>query len=202
MPSDTNSRAACAGLAATGSLLAATVAAALVVGGLLGFGAFPGAARDAAPAPLRVAPAPAGAAARAPAPAPIVVARAPRRTPQPSLRRPAGNRTVRASRRHRGLPVAPRLPAHGAGAVLPAAPAPADLAPKPSGGAPSPRASGDGPLAPAAHAARDAGAGAAAAVPPVPAPVPGPVQSPAATVAGAVEQADQAAAATLQNLGR
>jgi len=200
MPSDTNSRAACAGLAATGSLLVATVAAALVVGGLLGFGAFPGAARDAAPAPLRVAPAPAGAAA--PAPAPIVVARAPRRTPQPSLRRPAGNRTVRASRRRRGLPVAPRLPAHGAGAVLPAAPAPADPAPKPSGGAPSPRASGDGPLAPAAHAARNAGAGAAEAVTPAPAPVPELVQSPVATVAGAVEQADQAAAATLQNLGR
>jgi hypothetical protein len=199
MPSDTNSRAACAGLAATGSLLAATVAAALVVGGLLGFGAFPGAADDAAPAPLRVAPALAGAAARAPAP--IVAARGPRRTPRRSLP-PAVNHTVRAPRRHRGLPVAPRLPAHGAGAVLPAAPAPADPAPNPSGGAPSPRASGDGPLAPAAHAAREAGAGAAGAVAPAPAPVAGPVQSAAATVAWAVEQADHAAAATLQNLGR
>jgi hypothetical protein len=44
MPRDKNRRAAFAGLAAAGSLLAATAAAALVVGGLLGFGAFPGAA--------------------------------------------------------------------------------------------------------------------------------------------------------------
>jgi hypothetical protein len=200
MPTDTNSRAALAGLAATGSLLAATAAAALVVGGLLGFGAFPGAADDTPTAPLRVAPAPAGAAARAPAP--IVMARAPHRTPRRSLPSPAGNHTVRAPRRHRGLPVAPRLPAHGAGAVLPAAPAPADPAPNPSGGAPSPRASGDGPLAPAAHAARDAGASAARAGPPAPAPVAGPVQSAAAPVAGAVEQGDHAVAATLNTVGR
>jgi len=72
MPRDQNRRAAFAGLAATGSLLAATAAAALVVGGLLGFGAFPGAADQRATAPLRVAPAPAGATARAP----IVLARA------------------------------------------------------------------------------------------------------------------------------
>jgi hypothetical protein len=198
MPTDTNSRAAFAGFAATGSLLAATVAAALVVGGLLGFGAFPGAADDAATAPLRVAPAPAGAAARAP----IVVARAPHRTPRRSLRHPAGNRTVRAPHRDRGLPVAPRLPAHGAGAVLPAAPAPADPARSPSGGAPGTPASGGGPLALAAHAARDAGASAAGAVTPVTAPVAGPVQSAGATVVGAAEQADHAVAATLQTRGR
>jgi hypothetical protein len=85
---------------------------------------------------------------------------------------------------------------------LPAAPAPADLASRPSGGAPSPRASGDGPLAPAADAARDAATSAAAAAAPVVEPVAGPVQSAGATAAGAVEQADHAAAATLQSLGR
>jgi hypothetical protein len=146
MPRDKNRRAACAGLAATGSLLAATAAAALVVGGLLGFGAFPGAADQRATAPLRVAPAPAGATARAP----IVVARAPHRTPRRSVRRPARDRTVRAPRRHRGPSIAPRAPVHGAGAALPPVPAPADATRK----------------------------------------------------AGAVEQADHAAAATLEALGR
>jgi hypothetical protein len=198
MPSDTNSRAACAGLAATGSLLAATVAAALVVGGLLGFGAFPGAADDAAPAPLRVAPALAGAAARAPAP--IVAARGPRRTPRRSLP-PAVNHTVRAPRRHRGLPVAPRLPAHGAGAVLPAAPAPAEPAPTQSASAPRPPAPDHGPVPPAANAARDAVTSATGAMTPVTAPAAG-VESAGATVAGAVEQADHAVGATLETVGR
>src|SRR4051812_19523137 len=98
MPTDTNSRAAFAGLAATGSLLAATAAAALVVGGLLGFGALPGPPDQADTPALRVAPAPAGAAARAP----IVVARAPHRTPPRSLRHRAGHSTVRAPRRLHG----------------------------------------------------------------------------------------------------
>jgi hypothetical protein len=198
MPRNKNSRAALAGLGATGSLLAATAAAALVVGGLLGFGAFPGAARDAAIAPLRVAPAPAGAPARAP----IVAARAPRRVPRRSLRHPARDRTARAPRRHRGLSVAPRVPAHGAGAVLPAAPAPANPARTLSGGAPNPPAPDSGPLAPAAHAVRGVSTNAAGAVAPVAAPVAGPVGSAGTVVMGAVEQADHAAAATLGALGR
>ena len=198
MPRDQNSRAAFAGLAATGSLLVATAAAALVVGGLLGFGAFPGAADDAATAPLRVAPAPAGAPARAP----MVAARAPHRAPRRSLGHPARDRTARAPRRHRGLSVAPRLPAHGAGAALPAAPAPANPARTLSGGAPTPPAPDSGPLAPAAHAARDVSANAAGAVAPVAAPAAGPVDSAGTAVIGAVEQADHAAAATLVTLGR
>src|ERR1700704_3514344 len=129
MPRDKNRSGALAGLATTGSLLAAPAAAALVVGGRLGFGAFPGAADDAATAPLRVAPAPAGAPARVP----IVMARAPHRPLRRSLPHPAGNRTARAPRRRRGLSVAPRVPAHGAGAVLPAASAPAMAGRAPSG---------------------------------------------------------------------
>ena len=153
MPRDENSRAAFAGLAATGSLLAATAAAALVVGGLLGFGAFPGAADEAQPAPLRVAPAPAGATARAP----IVVARAAHRPPpRRSLRHPARERAVRAPRRHRGLPTAPPAPAHGAGTAATATvPAPAHPAPAPSGGAPNPPATDGAPLAPSEVAKRD-----------------------------------------------
>src|SRR3954454_19799343 len=103
MPRDENSRAAFAGLAATGSLLAATAAAALVVGGLLGFGAFPGAADQAETAPLRVAPAPAAATARAP----VVAVRVPHRPPRRSPRHPAREPTVRAPQRRRGLPIAP-----------------------------------------------------------------------------------------------
>jgi hypothetical protein len=197
MPTDTNSRAAFAGLAATGSLLAATVAAALVVGGMLGFGAFPGAADDAATSPLRVAPAPAGAAARAP----IVVARAPHRAPPRALRYRAGHSTVRAPRRAHDPPVAPRLPAHGAGAVLPAAPAPAEPAPTQSASAPRPPAPDHGPVPPAANAARDAVTSATGAMTPVTAPAAG-VESAGATVAGAVEQADHAVGATLETVGR
>jgi hypothetical protein len=65
MPKQTHIRAALAGVAATGSLLAAVAAGALIVGGLLGFGAFPGAAEEGPAAPLRVAPAPPGARALA-----------------------------------------------------------------------------------------------------------------------------------------
>ena len=198
MPRDENSRAALAGLAATGSLLAATAAAALVVGGLLGFGAFPRAARDAADAPLRVAPAPAGAAAHAP----IVAARAPHRTPRRSLHPRAGNRAVQRPRSHRGLPVAPLLPAHGAEASRPAASAPAQRTPAPSASAPGSSAPEPGPLAPAAHAARDAGATAAGAVAPVAPAAAGPAEAAGTAVTGAVEQADHAVAATLETVGR
>jgi hypothetical protein len=198
MPTHSNSRGALAGLAATGSLLAATAAAALVVGGLLGFGAFPRAARDAADAPLRVAPAPAGAVARAA----IVVARTPHRTPRHSLRPRAGSRAVQRPRRHRGLPVAPRLPAHGAEAFRPATSAPAHRAPAPSAGAPGSSAPEPGPLAPAAHAARDAGATATGAVAPVAPAAAGPAEAAGTAVAGAVEQADHAVAATLDTVGR
>ena len=156
MPRDQNRRAAFAGLAATGSLLAATAAA----------------------------------------------ARTPHRARRRSLRHPARDGTVRAKRRHRGLSVAPRVPAHGAGAVLPAAPAPANPARTLSGGAPNPPAPHNDPLAPAAHAARDASATAAGAVAPVTAPPAGPVESAGTAVVGAVEQADHAAAATLVTLGR
>ena len=198
MPRDKNRRAAFAGLAATGSLLAATAAAALVMGGLLGFGAFPGEADGGEPTPLRVAPAPAGATARAP----IVLARAPHRTPRRSLRRPARDRTVRAPRRHRGPSIAARAPARDAGAALPPVPAPADAARKAGAGAPDPPAPDGGPLAPAVQAARDASAGASGAVAPVAPPAAAPVETAGAAVAGAVEQADHAVAATLGALGR
>jgi putative peptidoglycan lipid II flippase len=199
MPRDKNSGAAFAGLAATGSLLAATAAAALVVGGLLGFGAFPGAADEAQTAPLRVAPAPAGATARAP----IVVARAAHRPPRRSLHHPAREQTVRAPRRHRGLPTAPPAPAHGAGTAATATvPAPGPPARAPSGGALNPPATDGGPLAPAVHAARDAGATVTAAVGPVAPASTGPIETASASVAGAVEQADHAAAATVGTLGR
>ena len=200
MPRDENSRAAFAGLAATGSLLAATAAAALVVGGLLGIGAFPGAANEAHTAPRRVAPAPAGATARAP----IVVARAAHRPPpRRSLRHPARERTMRAPRRHRGLRTAPPAPADGAGTAATATiPAPAHPARAPSGGAPNPPSPGGGPLAPAVHAARDAGATVTAAVGPVAPAATGPVETAGARVAGAVERADNAAAATVGTLGR
>jgi hypothetical protein len=198
MPRDKNRRAAFAGLAATGSLLAATAAAALVVGGLLGFGAFPGAADQRATAPLRVAPAPAGAPARAP----IAVARVPHRTPRRSLRRPARDRTVRAPRRRRPPSIASHAPVHGAGAALPTAPALADATRKTSAGAPNPPAPVGGPLAPAVQAARNTSAGASAAVAPVSPPAAAPVATAGAAVAGVVEQADQAAAATLGALGR
>jgi hypothetical protein len=198
MPRDENSRAAFAGLAATGSLLAATAAAALVVGGLLGFGALPGAADQRATAPLRVAPAPAGAPARAP----IVVARAPHRTPRRSLRPPARVRTVRAPRRRRGPSIASHAPAHGAGAALPRVPAHADATRKTSAGAPDPPSPDGGPLAPAVQAARDTSAGASGAVAPVAPPAAAPVETAGAAVAGVVEQADHAAAATVVALGR
>jgi hypothetical protein len=198
MPRNKHRRAALAGLGATGSLLAATAAAALVVGGLLGFGAFPGAARDAAIAPLRVAPAPAGATARAP----IAAARVPQRTSRRALRHPAGARTVQAPRHHRRLSVVPHVPAHGVRAVPPAAAAPAGPASAPSGRAPTSPAPASGPLAPAAHAVRDASASASTAVAPVPAPVAAPVESAGAAAAGAVEQADHTVAATLGALGR
>src|SRR3954468_6484015 len=198
MPRDENSRAAFAGLAATGSLLAATAAAALVVGGLLGFGAFPGAADQARTAPLRVAPAPARATARAP----ILVARAAHRPPRRSLRHRARERTVRAPRRHGGLPTAPPAPAHGAATATATGPAPAHPGRPPSGGAPNPPPPDGGPLAPAVHAARGAGAAATAAGAPVAPAATGPVETAGAGVAGAVEQADHAAAATLETLGR
>jgi hypothetical protein len=198
MPRDDNSRAAFAGLAATGSLLAATAAAALVVGGLLGFGAFPGAADQARTAPLRLAPAPAGATGRAPNVAAAVRHRPPRR----SLRHPAREPTARAPQRRRGLPIAPHAPAHGAGTALPSVPAPAHPARVSSGGAPNLSASDRGPLAPAVHAARDAGATATAAVAPVAPAATGPAGTASATVAGAVDQADHAGAATLKTLGR
>jgi hypothetical protein len=198
MPRDKTRRAAFAGLAATGSLLAATAAAGLVVGGLLGFGAFPGAADQRATAPLRVAPAPAGARGRAP----IVVARTPHRTPPRSLRHPARDRTVRALRPDRGPSIASQAPARGAAAALPAVPAPADATRKASAGAPDPPAPDGGPLAPAVQAARDTSAGASGAVAPVTPPAAAPVETAGAALAGAVEQADHAAAATLGALGR
>jgi hypothetical protein len=194
MPRDENRRAALAGLAATGSLLAATAAVALVVGGVLGFGAFPSAARDAALPPLRVAPAPAGATARAP------VGR--RVSPRRSLRHSAREHTVRASRPHRSPPIAPQAPAYGAGPPPPTVPAPAPPDQAPSGGAPTPPAHEGGPLAPAVDAARDAGPTATGPVAPLAPAATGPVEVASATVAGAVEQADRGVAATLGTLGR
>jgi hypothetical protein len=94
------------------------------------------------------------------------------------------------------------VPARGAGADLPAAPAPANAARTLSGGAPNPPAPDGGPLAPAAHAAGDVSANAAGAVAPVTAPAAGPVESAGTAVVGAVEQADHAAAARLGTLGR
>jgi hypothetical protein len=195
-----------AAMAATGSLLAATAAAALVVGGLLGFGAFPGAADERAEAPVRVAPVPAGAHGAAP----IVLARAAaqaRATPRPERRAaprsaPAPRRT-RAPRRQSAAPGGPALPPSRGGHQRPSTVSTQAQHPPVQSATPPPApADSNGPLAPAAQAARDTTAAAAAPVEPVAPQAAGPVQAAGAAAADAVEQADRAVAATLNGLGR
>jgi hypothetical protein len=178
MPSRTHTRAAFAGVAATGSLVAAVVAGALVVGGLLGFGAFPGTAEERAAAPLHVAPAQAGGHGTAP-------------------------RRTRAPRRHAAIPGAPALAPPAAARPTPStASTPAQHPPVQSATPPPAPADSEGPLAPAAQAARDTSATAAGSVAPVAPQAAGPVHAAGAVASDAVEQPDHAVAATLNGLGR
>jgi hypothetical protein len=194
-----------AAMAATGSLVAATATAALVVGGLLGFGAFPGAADERAAAPVRVAPVPAGAHGAAPIVlARAAVARTSRRPGRRAARRfaPAPRRT-RAPRRQLTVPGAPPLAPSSAGHPTPSTPStPAQHPPVQSATPPPAPADSHSPLAPAAQAARDTSAAAAGPVTPVAPQAPGPVPAAGAAASGVVEQSDRAVAATLNGLGR
>jgi hypothetical protein len=198
-------RQALVGAGTTGSLLVATIGGALVVAGLLGFGALPEGPEGGSTAPLRVASIP----ARERAGAAIVV-------PRVAAPRPLHHRTsARApAPRHKRQPrrpaVAPsRTPSKGAGSTVgalehttspngqsaPAAPAAAAPAPPPRTPAPS------GPLAPAADGVRTATQTAAGAVQPAAPQAADAVAAAGETAAGAVEQLGSAIDATLSDLG-
>jgi hypothetical protein len=204
MPKQTHTRAPLAGVAATGSLLAAVAAGTLIVGGLLGFGAFPGAAEERPAAPLRVAPALPGARALATiaaAPRPRAASR--RAAPRAAPRHAAARRDPRAPRRQGGrFPKPSHPPAQAAGTAVPAASSPARRGPQESVAAPRPPAPAAAALAPAAQAARDTTASAAGAAETVIPQAAGPIQAAGTAVAGAVEHADHAVGATLSGPGR